>query len=102
MMWIMKKQDVKKLSDLSRIGMSEAEQEEFVTKISSVLQSVAQVRHLPETVDASSDTELGRVYNRWRRDEVKPIAESEREAIIEAFPESKNEALKVKKIIGEE
>ncbi len=95
----MEKKDIAKLSQLARIEIPSSEHRKLKDKLESVLGAIKEVQELEKTLDASTDTDAGEVYNRWRPDKAKVCPEETRRLVIDAFPGAERDALAVKKII---
>lgn len=90
------KEEVKKISKLARIELSEAEIEKFQRDLTEVLEYVSEL----SKVDTTGVVEIAQVTgleNVLREDRAR---DSElRDAIIKNFPESKDGFLKIKSIL---
>lgn len=93
------KEEVKKLSDLSRIKISDSEAVKFGKEIEEILEYVGTIQKVVSSEDVGID--FGYVHNVMREDEVKNSGKY-REEIIAEFPEKEGDFLKVKKILSQE
>jgi len=90
------KEEVKKISKLARIELSDAEVDKFQHDLSTVLEYVAELQN----VDTSGVEEIAQVTgleNVLRGDQAQ--LSNLRDAIIKNFPESKDGYLKIKSIL---
>jgi aspartyl-tRNA(Asn)/glutamyl-tRNA(Gln) amidotransferase subunit C len=86
--------DVENLAKLARIDLSQEEKEKILVDIGGILKYVRQIEEVK--VD---DVEANQVlHNVWRED-VEEIRDFSRDSIIEQFPDSQDDFLKVKKIL---
>lgn len=90
------KEEVRKISELCRIGLSEAELEKMQHDLSLVLDYVAELNK----VDTEGVQEISQVtgLENVMRDDTAEYSEI-RDAIIKNFPESKDGYLKIKSIL---
>ena len=88
--------DVKKLANLSRIEVSDAEEEAFVYEIDSILEYVGQVSGLV----TSAENELPPVRNMFRKDENPHESGLFTDAILRGAPSVQDSYIKVKKILS--
>jgi len=86
--------DVENLAELARIELSEAEKMKILTDMGGILEYVKQI----EEVKVEDLDEEFEVYNVWREDSVVP-RDFSHELIVGQFPDSKDNFLKVKKIL---
>ena len=89
--------DVKKLAELSRIGLSDAEAVELGESLDSILHYVEQVKQV------SSDTEIEPTFystNIMREDSNPNESGLNREKLLNSAPKSEGNYVKVKKILG--
>lgn len=90
------KEEVKKISELARIELSDAEIEKFRKDLSVVLEYVSELAKV-DTNDVVEIAQVTGLENVLRADE--PRLSEHREAIIKNFPESKDGFLKIKSIL---
>lgn len=96
------KGDIEHLKNLARVEFGERETEALTKDLGAILEYVDQLKE----VDVSSVAEMTYAHtltNIVRTDELKaknPDFPESRNAIVEAFPESKNDYLKVKAILS--
>ena len=93
------KEEVKKLSDLARINISDSEATKFGKEIEEILEYVGTIQKVVSSEDEGID--FGHVHNVMREDKVKDSG-LYREEIIAEFPEKQDDFLKVKKILSQE
>lgn len=86
--------DVENLAQLARIELGEDEKKEILRDMKGILEYVKQIEEVKvNEVEADYN-----VTNVWREDEI-DSREFSRDLIIKQFPDSKDEFLKVKKIL---
>jgi len=86
--------DVENLAELARIELSVDEKQSLLSDMQGILEYVKQIEKLKvEDVEVEY-----KIYNVWREDEIAP-REFSYELIIEQFPDSQDNFLKVKKIL---
>lgn len=93
------KDDIKKLADLSRMEISEAEAEKLRGDIEEILGYVGQVSSVIGTHADEGGIELGSVINVLREDTNPAEPGTYTADILAEFPQSENGYLKVKKIL---
>ncbi len=86
--------DVENLAKLARLDLTEEEKEKILIDIGGILKYVKQIEEV-ETKNVKSDYEL---YNVWRED-IEEKADFSKDKILEQFPDSQDNFLKVKKIL---
>jgi len=94
--------DVENLAELAKIELSEEEKKELLSDMDSILGYVKQI----EEINIEDTTSEYKIYNVWREDsprlsqtgQVVP-REFSSQLIKEQFPDSKDDFLKVKKIL---
>ncbi len=91
--------DVKKLAELSRLALSDAEVEKLRTEIESIVSYIDTVQKvpMPEGVNASPHLDI---VNVMRPDGVPHEGGVHTKDITDQFPDSENGYLRVKKILG--
>ena len=90
-------EDVKKLSELARIEVSDAEVPALTQDLEAIL---AYISELNEVSVADAEPTVGEVYNVMRED-VSPHAPGEyTEDLLREMPKTKDGYLQVKKILG--
>lgn len=92
-------EEIKKLSDLARIEINDAEAEKLSKEIEDILGYVGQISEVAASMD-SDKVEIGDVFNVMREDTDPNEPGSHSEALIAEFPHKKENYLKVKKILG--
>jgi aspartyl-tRNA(Asn)/glutamyl-tRNA(Gln) amidotransferase subunit C len=90
------KEEVKKISELSRIELSEAEIEKFQKELSVVLEYVSELNQV-DTEGVEEIAQVTGLENVFRADE--PKQSPYRNDIIANFPEKKDTFLKIKNIL---
>jgi aspartyl-tRNA(Asn)/glutamyl-tRNA(Gln) amidotransferase subunit C len=98
------KEEIKKLADLARIDLPDAEIAELVGEIDSILEYVGQIKSITTEKDAKPPPlvvrgGLGGVMNVMREDQNPTEPETHNKELIAEFPKSENNYLKVKKIL---
>lgn len=98
------KEEIKKLADLARIEIGEAEQEKLAGEMDAILDYVAQVKSVSEQDDAGSSSlavrgESGEVINVLREDQNPTESGTYNKELIAEFPNKDGDYLKVKKIL---
>lgn len=92
------KAEIKKLADLARIDIKEAEQDELASEMEAILDYVGQIKEITgEAIE--EDNQIGPLRNVMRLDENPNDSETYSQALIAEFPKSENNYLKVKKIL---
>lgn len=86
--------DVENLARLARIDLTQEEKDKILIDIGGILKYVKQIEEV-KVDDVDHDYVL---HNVWREDLLEP-REFSRDLIIEQFPESQDNFLKVKKIL---
>lgn len=89
-------EEVKKLSQLCRIELTDAEVEKFRTELASVLDYVSELQQV-DTEGVEEISQVTGLTNVLRED--KERLSEIRDAIIERFPERKDDFLKIKSIL---
>lgn len=92
------KEQVNKVAKLSRINISETEQEKFARDLSGILDNFQDLSHLAVT-DVTSVNFLATKENQLRQDEPRQNQEAEKENIKNQFPEREDNYLKVKAVL---
>ncbi|NQV88335.1 MAG: Asp-tRNA(Asn)/Glu-tRNA(Gln) amidotransferase subunit GatC [Parcubacteria group bacterium] len=90
--------DIKKLAELSRIEMEEAEIEEFQKEIESILSYVGQIQEA-SAGSFSDKKEIPVLHNVFREDEKPHESGAYTEILLDEAPEREGSYLKVKKIL---
>lgn len=92
-------EQVRKVASLARLELSEAEEQQFTSQLSSILEYVQQLDEL-DTQAVLPTTRAIEVSNITRPDRLETFAE--REAILDSAPEREGDFFKVPKILGGE
>lgn len=95
---MIKRDDIKRLADLSRIDIGDKESDNLAKDMDSILQYVGQIKEATSS-SVSGNVELGPVYNVMRADENPTEPGTYSKDIIAEFPEKEGDYLKVKKIL---
>lgn len=95
----MQKDDIKRLADLARIELTDAELEEFTSEIGGILSYVAEIKEI--TGDAPPEKVVGAVYNVMRRDEEPHEPGRYTEELLALAPSRDGQYVKVKKILAD-
>ncbi|MEK7564448.1 MAG: Asp-tRNA(Asn)/Glu-tRNA(Gln) amidotransferase subunit GatC [Patescibacteria group bacterium] len=90
----MELKDVENLANLARIELDEEEKKSLLTDMQGILEYVKQIESV-EVEDIEPDY---KVHNVWREDTLEPRNFS-KELILEQFPDTQDNFLKVKKIL---
>jgi aspartyl-tRNA(Asn)/glutamyl-tRNA(Gln) amidotransferase subunit C len=93
------KDDIKKLSDLARIEVSEEEAEKLRGDIEEILGYVGQVNSVAAASGEEAGIDVGPTINVLREDAEPNETGSNTADIVAEFPHSENNYLKVKKIL---
>ena len=92
------REEVRKVAHLARLALSEEEETQFSTQLSSILDYADQLSEL-ETKDVPPTTRAIDVSNVTRPDAVEAYAE--REALLASAPDREGDFFKVPQILGE-
>ena len=95
---IIDNEQVRKVASLARLDLTEEEEAQFSTQLSSILEYVQKLDEL-DTKDVPPTTRAIEVSNITREDQLQTF--SEREAILDSAPEREEDFFKVPKILGE-
>ncbi len=91
------RQEVRKVANLARLNITEAEEEEFTTQLNSILEYFDQLSEL-DTTDVPPTTRAIETSNITRADELIPFPA--KEELLKAAPEQQGEFFRVPKIIS--
>ena len=91
------REEVKKVANLARLEISEAEEVEFTTQLNSILEYFDQLSEL-DTADVAPTTRAIELSNITRPDKLMPF--SEKEALRAAAPEQQGDFFRVPKILS--
>ena len=86
--------DVENLAELAKIDLNEEEKKQILKDMDGILKYVKTI----EKVKVEETNSKFDVYNVWREDKVEP-QEFYKDSIIKQFPDSRDNFLKVKKIL---
>ena len=89
--------EVRKVANLARLNITEAEEEEFTTQLNSILEYFDQLSEL-DTTDVAPTTRAIETSNITRADRLSPF--DRKEELLQAAPEQQGEFFRVPKIIG--
>jgi aspartyl-tRNA(Asn)/glutamyl-tRNA(Gln) amidotransferase subunit C len=92
----MKIEDIEKLAQLARLGVSDEEKQGLVGEISTILGFVEQIK---EVQTSELKSEIGLVRNIMREDGEPHLVGQYTKDILEQFPNKEKGYLKVKKIL---
>ncbi len=92
-------EQVRKVARLARLELSDAEEQQFTSQLSSILEYVQQLDEL-DTQDVLPTTRAIEVSNITRPDQIAVFAG--REDILDGAPEREADFFKVPKILGDE
>ena len=93
------REEVKKVANLARLNITEAEEGEFTTQLNSILDYFDQLSEL-DTTDVKPTTRAIETSNITRTDRVTPFPS--KEELLKAAPEQQGEFFRVPKIITDE
>lgn len=91
--------DVKKLANLARLDLTDAEVEKMRGEIESILSYVATIQKVPMPEGVAASPHLD-VQNVMREDSEPHASGMHTKDIVEQFPDREGDYLKVKKILG--
>ena len=91
------RQEVKRVANLARLNITEAEEAEFTTQLNSILDYFEQLGEL-DTTDVPPTTRAIETSNITRADELSPFPN--KEDLLKAAPEQQGEFFRVPKIIS--
>lgn len=95
---MLRKDEIKNIAGLARIGISEKEIEDYQKNLSAILEHFKEL----EEVDTKNIEPIGHITGRdnvSRPDQKGESSGSERKAILENFPERKDSYIKVKSVL---
>ena len=93
------REQVRKVAHLARLDLTEAEEVQFTTQLSSILEYIEQLSEL-DTTNVVPTTRAIKGSNVMRADEL--IHHADREAMLECAPDRVGDYFKVPKIMNEE
>ncbi|MEM7555948.1 MAG: Asp-tRNA(Asn)/Glu-tRNA(Gln) amidotransferase subunit GatC [Cyanobacteria bacterium P01_A01_bin.84] len=96
---MIEREQVKKVSNLARLELSQEEEEKFTTQLGSILDYFEQLNEL-DVKDVEPTTRAIDMVNVTREDNLQPYAH--RDAILESAPEQEGEYFRVPKIMNQE
>ncbi|MGC1308708.1 MAG: Asp-tRNA(Asn)/Glu-tRNA(Gln) amidotransferase subunit GatC [Phormidesmis sp.] len=91
-------EQVRKVANLARLALSEAEEQQFTGQLNGILDYVQQLNEL-DTTDVPPTTRAIEVSNITRPDRLEIFAD--REAILSSAPDREESFFKVPKIMGD-
>ncbi len=91
------REEVRKVANLARLEISEAEEVEFTTQLNSILEYFDQLSEL-DTTDVPPTTRAIEISNITRPDKLMPF--SDKEALRGAAPEQQGDFFRVPKILS--
>lgn len=96
----MKKEEIEKLSELSRITLSEDEKKDFSSEIDSVLRYVGTVGQASQSLDSSLSQDSKETARNVLREDGEPHPTGKfSDDLLEQAPDSQDGFIKVKKIL---
>ncbi len=96
----MNKEDVKHLSKLARIELSETEVENFTKEIADILSYVSVVQDIAGDDNSDTNLKVGARYNIFRADVITNEPDSYTETLLVEMPNREGRYMKVKKILS--
>ena len=91
------REEVRKVANLARLNITEAEAESFTTQLNSILEYFDQLSEL-DTTDVAPTTRAIETSNITRADELTPFPD--KEELLKAAPEQQGDFFRVPKIIS--
>lgn len=91
------RQEVRKVANLARLNITEAEEEAFTTQLNSILEYFDQLSEL-DTTDVPPTTRAIETSNITRADKLSPF--SDKEELLKAAPEQQGDFFRVPKILS--
>lgn len=91
------REEVRKVANLARLNITEAEEVEFTTQLNSILEYFDQLSEL-DTTDVLPTTRAIETSNITRKDKLTPFPY--KEELLQAAPEQQGEFFRVPKIIS--
>ena len=91
------REEVRKVANLARLNITEAEEESFTTQLNSILEYFDQLSEL-DTDDVAPTTRAIKTSNITRADELTPFPD--KEELLKAAPEQQGDFFRVPKIIS--
>ena len=91
------REEVKKVANLARLNITEAEEEAFTTQLNSILDYFGQLSEL-DTTDVPPTTRAIETSNITRTDRLTPFPD--KEELLKAAPEQQGDFFRVPKIIS--
>ncbi|MEN9869507.1 MAG: hypothetical protein RLZZ171_490 [Cyanobacteriota bacterium] len=93
------RQEVRKVANLARLNITEAEEVEFTIQLNSILEYFDQLSEL-DTTDVLPTTRAIETSNITRADQVVPFPD--KQELLKAAPEQQGEFFRVPKIISDD
>lgn len=94
---MIEREEVRKVANLARLNLTEAEEVEFTTQLNDILEYFDQLSEL-DTADVLPTTRAIETSNITRADQLTPFAY--KEDLLQAAPEQQGEFFRVPKIIS--
>ena len=94
---MIEREEVRKVANLARLNITEAEEAEFTTQLNSILDYFDQLSEL-DTTDVPPTTRAIETSNITRPDQLTPF--SDKEELLDAAPEQQGDFFRVPKIIS--
>ena len=92
-------EQVENIARLARLELAQEEKERFTEQLSGILTFVEKMNEL-DTADVEPMAHSLPVQNVFGADEPAPATDTEREALLTAFPQRTGDMLKVKNVFG--
>ena len=92
------REEVRKVANLARLDITEAEEAEFTTQLNSILEYFEKLSEL-DTTEVEPTTRAIETSNITRADKIVPFAD--KEELLKAAPEQQGEFFRVPKIISD-
>ena len=98
--YMIKKEDVKHIAKLARLGLTEKEKEKMQKELSSILDYIEKLKKV-DISKAKISSHLIQVENVMREDEESKKPKAKSQKLLELAPEKKDGYLKVKSIFNQ-
>lgn len=93
-------QEVRKIAQLARLGLTDEEITRATAQLSSILEHFSQIQKI-KTKNIPTSDDVTSLKNITRTDEARPETLCRTDALLEAAPEIKNQQFKVKAVFEE-
>ena len=91
-------QEVERIAELARIGLTEKEKEKFSEELSAVLEYIEQLKEV-DTSKVEPVSQITGSVNIFREDVAEDFNKEDRKIIISNFPEEREGCVKVKQVM---